>query len=99
MFAMFDLPVNSKQNRRDYAQFRKLLLKLGFTMLQFSVYAKNLPSEDAAKNLEIVIGAAVPPKGEVRLLSVTDRQFGKMAVYFGRKRKKPEEAPKQIGLF
>ena len=42
--AMFDLPVETQQNRRDYARFRKALLKDGFMMLQFSVYARYLPS-------------------------------------------------------
>lgn len=99
MFAMFDLPVNTKENRKQYAQFRKTLLKLGFTMLQYSVYAKHMQSEDAAKNLGHIIGLAVPPQGQVRLLAVTDRQFGKMDVYFGKKRHAVEEEPEQFGLF
>lgn len=99
MFAMFDLPVDTKQHRKDYAQFRKTLLKLGFTMLQFSVYAKHLQSEDAAKHLGNIVGLAVPPKGQVRLLTVTDRQFGKMDVYFGKKRSEPEKEPEQLVLF
>lgn len=99
MFAMFDLPVDTKEHRKEYAQFRKLLLKLGFTMLQFSVYAKHLPSEDAAMHLGNIVGLAVPPRGQVRLLTVTDRQFGKMDVYSGKKRTQTEEAPEQFGLF
>lgn len=99
MFAMFDLPVDTKEHRKEYAQFRKLLLKLGFTMLQFSVYAKHLPSEDAATHLGHILGLAVPPRGQVRLLTVTDRQFGKMDVYVGKKRQAAEEAPEQFGLF
>jgi len=99
MFAMFDLPVDTKEHRKEYAQFRKMLLKLGFTMLQFSVYAKHLPSEDAAKHLGNIVGLAVPPKGQVRLLTVTDRQFGKMDVYFGKNRQSAEEAPEQFELF
>jgi len=99
MFAMFDLPVDSKEHRKQYAQFRSALLKLGFTMLQFSVYAKHLPSEDAALHLSHVLSLAVPPKGQVRLLTVTDRQFGKMAVFYGKKREAAESPPEQIGLF
>jgi CRISPR-associated protein Cas2 len=99
MFALFDLPVDTKEHRKQYAQFRKTLLKLGFTMLQFSVYAKHLQSEDAAMQLGRIVGAAVPPKGQVRVLTVTDRQYGKMDVYFGRKRVEVEDAPEQIGLF
>lgn len=96
---MFDLPVETKAHRKAYAQFRKNLLKLGFTMLQFSVYAKHLPSEDAAKHLHHIVALAVPDEGQVRILTVTDRQFGKMSVYFGKKRATVERAPEQIGLF
>jgi CRISPR-associated protein Cas2 len=45
---MFDLPVETLENKRDYTRFRKALLKDGFMMLQFSIYARNLPSEEAA---------------------------------------------------
>lgn len=99
MFAMFDLPVETKAHRKAYAQFRKNLLKLGFTMLQFSVYAKHLPSEDAAKHLNNIVALAVPDEGQVRILTVTDRQFGKMDVFFGKKRRNVERAPEQIELF
>ncbi len=35
--AMFDLPTDTKQSRREYALFRKHLLKNGFQMMQYSV--------------------------------------------------------------
>jgi CRISPR-associated protein Cas2 len=99
LFAMFDLPVETKENRREYAQFRKKLLANGFTMLQYSVYAKHIPSEEAGEALRGVVRAALPPHGQVRVLAVTDHQFGKMEVYYGRKRRAVEEPPLQISLF
>lgn len=99
LFAMFDLPVETSENRRDYTQFRKKLLSKGFTMLQYSVYAKHLPSEDAADILRMHIRAVLPPKGQVRLIMITDHQFGKMEVFFGKKRHRTEDPPLQISLF
>lgn len=99
LFVLFDLPVVSTEDRREYAQFRKKLQSKGFTMLQFSVYAKHIPSEEAGEALKIHVHAALPPKGQVRVLAVTDRQFGKMEVYFGRKRTPVEDPPLQIALF
>lgn len=96
---MFDLPVDSKQARREYTRFRKTLLRLGMAKMQFSVYAKALPSAEAGDYLATVVQMALPPRGEVRILMVTDRQFGKMEVYSGKKRAEPEEVPEQIGLF
>jgi CRISPR-associated protein Cas2 len=99
LFVMFDLPVVTKVQRREYAQFRKKLQSKGFTMLQYSVYAKHLPTEDAAEPLKATVKAALPPKGQVRVLAVTDHQFGKMDVFFGKNRRPVEDPPLQISLF
>ena len=60
LMAMFDLPVEEKEDRRNYARFRKALLKDGFMMLQLSVYARYLPSEEAAEAHRRTVRAAVP---------------------------------------
>ena len=99
LFAMFDLPVDTRENRREYTQFRKALLKEGFAMLQYSVYARYCSSEEASEAYRHRVAAHLPAHGQVRLLSVTERQFGKMAVYYGAKRQKVEDAPLQLLLF
>jgi CRISPR-associated protein Cas2 len=99
LFAMFDLPVTTRKARREYAQFRKILLENGFSMLQFSVYARYCASEEFATAFRGRIRAAIPPNGYVRVLGVTDCQFGKMESYIGKKRKILEEAPSQLALF
>jgi CRISPR-associated protein Cas2 len=99
LFAMFDLPVDTKEARREYQQFRNRLLSSGFTMLQYSVYVKHIASEEASESLRAKIHASLPPHGQVRVLSVTDHQFGKMDVYYGKKRKPAESPPVQISLF
>ena len=99
LMAMFDLPVETKENRRHYARFRKLLIKDGFMMLQYSVYARYIPSEEAAEAHRRTVRLAVPPLGEVRRSAVTDHQFGQMEVFYGRKPREPEEPPAQIMLF
>lgn len=98
-FVMFDLPVETKQDRREYTKFRKALLKLGLNRLQFSIYAKPLPSEDASDHLVSLVHMALPPKGEVRILRVTDRQFGKMEIYVSRKSQEVESDVEQFSLF
>lgn len=99
LVAMFDLPVETKENRKDYVRFRKTLLKDGFMMLQFSVYARYIPSEEAAEAHRRTVRIAVPPLGQVRLVALTDHQFAKMEVFYGRKPREPEEPPAQILLF
>ena len=92
LMAMFDLPVEDKEDRRNYTRFRKALLKDGFMMLQLSVYARYLPSEEAAEAHRKTVRSAVPPLGQVRLIAVTDHQFGKMEVFYGRKPRKPSRS-------
>jgi len=51
LFAMFDLPVTDKALKKAYARFRKLLLSQGFSMLQFSVYARHCVSEESGEGI------------------------------------------------
>ena len=99
LVALFDLPVDTPQSRRDYTFFRKKLLSCGFTMLQYSVYARYCASEEKAKVQRQRIKKFLPPDGEVRVIGITDVQFGKMQVFHGKMRKAPEKAPEQVEMF
>ena len=99
LFTLFDLPVDTKRARRDYTRFRKGLMSEGFLMLQLSVYARYCASEEASQAYRSHIHGMLPPEGQVRLLSVTDRQFAKMEVFYGKTVQEPENAPQQLLLF
>ena len=99
VFTMFDLPVDTKEARREYAHFRKNLLKDGFTMLQFSVYVRHCASEENAAVHIARVERVVPPDGEVRVVTITDKQFGRMRTFWGKLRKPPPPAPKQLEFF
>ena len=96
---MFDLPVDDAGARKAYARYRKALLREGFSMLQYSVYARHFSSEEAAAAQGRRLRAQLPARGQVRFLIVTDRQFGKMEVYFGKTRAPSEAPPMQMLLF
>jgi CRISPR-associated protein Cas2 len=99
ILALFDLPVKEKEQRRQATQFRKTLLREGFTMLQFSVYARPCPSEEAALAFRNGLRGALPQSGHVRIISITDRQFARMEVFLSQKSCDPERAPAQLELF
>ena len=99
LFAMFDLPMNEPELRREYTQFRKSLLKQGFTMLQYSVYVHYVRSEESEAVYRKRVSDALPTHGQIRLVSVTDRQFGRMEVFVGKKRQRVEDPPHQLMLF
>ncbi len=96
---MFDLPVDTVEGRRHYARFRKSLIEDGFTMMQFSVYTRHCASEENAQVHLRRVEGLVPPDGEVRVITITDKQFERMAVFWGRKRRVPEPPPPQLELF
>jgi CRISPR-associated protein Cas2 len=97
--AMFDLPVDSPAARKEYTRFRKALLKDGFVMLQFSVYARFCESEDAAKVHRKLVKSSLPPDGDVRMIAFTDRQYEKMEIYIGKKKAQTERPMEQLTLF
>ena len=99
ILAMFDLPTDTKAARRAYHDFRESLLDDGFTMMQFSVYARHCPSEENAAVHEARIRASLPDDGEVRVIVITDKQFERMKVFYGKTRKATEKPPEQISFF
>ena len=96
---MFDLPVDTKAAKKSYALFRKFLLSDGFTMLQFSVYGRHCASEENTDVHLKRIARNIPPDGEVRVLTVTDKQFERMQIFWGKIRKSPVATPGQLALF
>ncbi|QDT65270.1 CRISPR-associated endonuclease Cas2 [Calycomorphotria hydatis] len=99
MVAMFDLPVQTKVERRAAARFRKMLQREGFSMLQLSVYARYCGSEESAKTFRNRIGKSLPKDGNIRLIKITDHQFGKMESFIGKKPVENESTPNQLELF
>ena len=99
LFTMFDLPTDTKEARRRYTRFRKHLLNGGFMMLQYSVYAQYCESEEVSNSRKKYVRAQMPLDGNVRMLAVTDRQFGKMENYIGKMVIPSEDPPEQMLLF
>ena len=99
IFVIFDLPVETKKERKAAADFRKTLLKDGFGMLQFSVYARHCASDESAQVHIKRTKTAVPEKGQVSIIKITDRQYGEIINIWGAKEKLLAPGPTQIELF
>jgi len=96
---LFDLPMNTKRARKDYTRFRKCLLNDGFAKMQFSVYVRHCASEENADVHVQRIQNTLPDDGEVRIINITDKQFERMRIFWGKRRKPPELPPNQLELF
>ena len=99
LVALFDLPTDTPEARKAYSDFRKSLLKDGFDMLQYSVYGRYCGSEEKAKVHRRRISNHLPPDGEVRVVTLTDVQFGRMEIFHGKQRRPAEEPPQQVEMF
>lgn len=96
---MYDLPTETKKERKAAARFRKDLMKDGFTMFQFSMYVRHSSSsENAAVHRRRAI-SSLPENGTVGILQITDKQFGQMEIFYGKKRKDLPDVPQQLELF
>lgn len=83
LMVFFDLPVITAEDRRNYRQFRKVLIKNGFIMLQESVYCKMMTSPSVEGSCRKLIRDNKPPQGIVQILSITEKQFVKMEYVVG----------------
>lgn len=78
MILMFDMPVETAEERKAYRKFRKFLIKEGFIMHQFSVYSKLLLNSSANNAMLERLKVNNPKKGSITLLTVTEKQFSRM---------------------
>ena len=99
LFTLFDLPVDTAAAKRAYRLFHDFLIDDGFSMLQYSVYARHCPSPDNLEVHERRVMAHIPDDGEVRILTMTDKQFERMRIFRGEIRAAPEPAPLQLTIF
>ena len=83
LILMFDLPMQTAEDRRNYTAFRRLLIKSGFIMLQESVYTKLMITPSVKESVLQMLKKSKPPKGMVCALEVTEKQFAKMDFIVG----------------
>ena len=83
IWALFDLPVGTKEERCKATGFRNALLDLGFEMVQFSVYSRYTVSKEKAESIARSIEGSVPASGKVDLLYFTDKQYERITSFRG----------------
>ena len=99
VLVFFDLPTETKKDKRAYQLFRKQLQKDGFTMFQFSVYVRHCASMDNAEVHIKRVKNFLPEYGNVAVMCITDKQFDNIKVFTGSKIAKRKPQPLQLELF
>jgi CRISPR-associated protein Cas2 len=99
VLVFFDLPTETKKDRKNASDFRKRIIDDGFTMFQFSIYMRHCASRENAEVHIKRVKSLLPPKGHVGILSITDKQFGSIELFFGKEEEKKPDMPQQLELF
>jgi len=99
ILVLFDLPTETKKDRKNYSVFRKKLINDGFTMFQFSIYLRHCPSRENADVHIKRVKQNLPPNGHIGILRITDKQFGMMELFFNKKEEILPKISQQLELF
>ena len=83
VLVFFDLPTETKAQRKIYAKFRKDILRDGFQMFQFSIYMRHCSSRENADVHVKRVKKILPEKGHIGIMCITDKQFGMMEIFYG----------------
>ena len=83
ILVMFDLPVGTESERKNYRLFRKYLIKSGFLMLQESVYCKIAQNTTVADAIIANVRKNSPDDGLVQVLKITEKQYSRMEYIVG----------------
>lgn len=99
LLVFFDLPTESKKEKKEYALFRKNLMRDGFTMFQFSIYVRHCASKENMEVHKKRVKSFLPEYGKVGILAITDKQFGDIDLFFAKKPQSPNAPGQQLELF
>ena len=96
---MYDLPTETKKERKAAAKFRKELLTDGFSMFQFSMYVRHSASSENADVHSKRVKKLLPEHGKIGILQITDKQFGEMEIFYGAKKVVLPPVTQKLELF
>jgi CRISPR-associated protein Cas2 len=99
VFVLYDLPADTKKERKVAADFRKKIMLDGFTMFQFSAYIRHCASAENAEVHVKRVKNILPETGQICVFTLTDKQFERMELFQGKKEKQKNITGQQLELF
>lgn len=82
---MFDLPMVEDKEKTQYTKFRNHILKLGYKMVQYSVYVRTILDKSKFDQELKRVAKYLPQNGNIRLILITEKQYHEMKVLIGKK--------------
>lgn len=79
----FDLPRDTKEERKEAAEYRKRLVELGFDMKQYSLYEREVLTVETRNHLIEILEDEVPKNGLITLYVLPDEVNKKQITILG----------------
>ena len=99
ILVFFDLPTETKKERKAAGKFRKDLIQDGFTMFHLSIYIRNCPSMENAQMHIRRVKSLIPEYGKVGIICITEKQFDSMELFVGKRISELPVVGQQLELF
>jgi CRISPR-associated protein Cas2 len=99
LIVVFDLPVETKANKRDYRRFVDFLEDHGYSRIQYSIYVCPTTTHDHTEVHAQRIADNLPPEGDVRVFRLTDKQWARTDCYYNGRSGIAEPPPEQFLFF
>ena len=100
IMVFFDLPVKTKKERKVATGFRNFLLKDGYHMIQYSLYARVCNGNDDVEKHKRRIRSNLPDNGSIRMLTITEKQYETIEILVGSLSKEEKQIPtEQLTIF
>ncbi len=87
LLLIYDLPMVDEMDRKIYSKFHRDITRLGFYMLQYSVYSKVVQNDTSMKQYLFKVERITPKKGNIVLIKITEKQYQDMIYLRGEKNK------------
>ena len=98
VMVFFDLPTVTKKQLKAYNKFRNNLEKDGFCRFQLSIYMRSCGSRSNALLHKNRVKGFLPEEGCVSTMTLTDKQFEDIDIFYGKSPAKRPDAGIQLEL-
>ena len=95
LVVLFDLPTDTKEERKAATKFRNDLLDQGYLMFQYSVYVRSAVTLDKKAHFISELKRINPDTGNVRCLFITDNQWGQIVTICAKETMSKRDVAKQ----
>ncbi len=81
---MYDIPTNTKEEKKYFQKFNKSIKKIGFMMLQQSVYVRSINSKEEYQTIKNKLEIIESDNTNIRLLLLTQNKYETIEILSGK---------------